>query len=60
MSGSEYFQKAAAILDQIHSTQMSAIEAAAHACAESIAAGRAVYVFGSGHSVIPTLDLFPR
>ncbi|RPJ02557.1 MAG: sugar isomerase domain-containing protein [Chloroflexi bacterium] len=60
MSGSEYLQKAAAILDQIHSTQMSAIEAAAHACAESIKAGRAVYVFGSGHSVIPTLDLFPR
>jgi uncharacterized phosphosugar-binding protein len=60
MSGNEYLQKAAAILDQIQSTQMGAIQATAQACAESIAAGRAVYVFGSGHSVIPTLDLFPR
>ncbi len=60
MSGIEYLQKAAAILDQIQSTQMGAIRATAQACATSIAAGRAAHVFGSGHSVIPTLDLFPR
>lgn len=60
MSAAEYLHKAAAILSQIQATQMDAIQSAAHACASSIAAGRAVYVFGSGHSVIPTLDLFPR
>lgn len=60
MSALEYLQKAAAILAQIQATQMDAIQAAAQACAESIAAGRAAHVFGSGHSVIPTLDLFPR
>jgi len=60
MSGIRYLQKAAAILDQIQATQMSAIQSAAQACARSIAAGRAAHVFGSGHSVIPMLDLFPR
>ncbi len=60
MSDIEYLQKAAAILNQIQSTQMDAIRATAQACATSIAAGRAAHVFGSGHSVIPTLDLFPR
>jgi uncharacterized phosphosugar-binding protein len=60
MSGIDYLQKAAAILDQIQATQMAPIRAASQACARSIAAGRAAYAFGSGHSVIPTLDLFPR
>lgn len=60
MSGIRYLQKAAAILDQIQATQMGAIQSAAQACARSIAAGRAAHVFGSGHSVIPMLDLFPR
>jgi uncharacterized phosphosugar-binding protein len=39
---------------------MDAIQKAARAMAASIAAGRAVHLFGSGHSVIPVLDIFPR
>jgi uncharacterized phosphosugar-binding protein len=60
MSASEYFARAGQLLDTIHRTQLGSIEQAAKACAASIAAGRAVHFFGSGHSVIPVLDLFPR
>ena len=60
MSASEYLTKAGALLQTIHDTQMDAIQQAAKACAASIAAERAVHFFGSGHSVIPVMDLFPR
>lgn len=60
MSAHEYFTKAAALLDSIHATQMEPIQRAAKACAASIAADRAVHFFGSGHSVIPVMDMFPR
>ena len=39
---------------------MGAIKQAAALMAASIANGRAVLAFGSGHSVIPVMDLFPR
>jgi uncharacterized phosphosugar-binding protein len=39
---------------------MEAIQKAAQAMAKSISIGRAVHLFGSGHSVIPVLDIFPR
>ncbi len=60
MSASEYLRRAGQLLDTIHRTQMGVIQQAAQACAASIAADRAVHFFGSGHSVIPVLDLFPR
>jgi uncharacterized phosphosugar-binding protein len=60
MSALEYMQKFSQILSKIQATQLGNIQAAAAACANSIAAGRAAHAFGSGHSVIPALDLFPR
>ncbi len=60
MSANEYFNKAGALLQTIQNTQLDAIQRAAKACAASIAADRAVHFFGSGHSVIPVLDMFPR
>ncbi|NPV66027.1 MAG: sugar isomerase domain-containing protein [Anaerolineae bacterium] len=60
MSAETYFQKAASLLETIHRTQLGAIQKAAKACAASIAAGRAVHFFGSGHSVLPVMDMFPR
>jgi len=60
MSAEIYFQKAAALLETIHRTQLGAIQQAAKACAASIAADRAVHFFGSGHSVLPVMDMFPR
>ena len=55
-----YLTKTQEILDRIKREQKSNIEAAAKLMADSIAKGGLVHVFGSGHSVIPALDIFPR
>ncbi len=60
MSASEYFTRIQELIDNLSRESLPAIEAAAEAMANSIAAGRVVYYFGSGHSVIPALDVFPR
>ena len=60
MSAIRYYEKITALLERIHSTQTARIEQAGEAFAAAIAAGRRVYLFGSGHSVIPVLDVFPR
>jgi uncharacterized phosphosugar-binding protein len=60
MSAKVYLEKVKALSARIESTQLSAIREAAQRMADSIEAGRAVHLFGSGHSVIPVLDIFPR
>src|SRR5947209_10136759 len=60
MSATQYYEKTADLLARIHSTQTGNIEKAAEAFASAIGADRRVYLFGSGHSVIPVLDIFPR
>jgi len=55
-----YLQAVRALPDRIEAANREVLPAVAEACATSIAAGRAVFVFGSGHSVLPTMDLFPR
>jgi len=60
MSAIRYYERITALLERIHSTQAAALEQAGEAFATAIAGGRRVYLFGSGHSVIPVLDVFPR
>lgn len=60
MSATQYYEKISDLLARIHSTQSGAIEKAGEAFANAIASGKRVYLFGSGHSVIPVLDIFPR
>lgn len=60
MSADQYFERVSEIIVRIERTQKPAILKAAAAMADSIAQGGRVYVFGSGHSVIPALDIFPR
>ncbi len=60
MSADEYFREAQKVYDRIYDTQIPNIEKAAALCAESIARDGLVHLFGSGHSVIPVLDVFPR
>jgi uncharacterized phosphosugar-binding protein len=55
-----YLDAAQAILAQIRATQLPAIQAAAQICADSIAAGGLVHLFGTGHSRIPVEEIFPR
>ena len=60
MSAPLYFSKITKMIEDLGNESMPAIQKAAGLMADSIAAGRAVFYFGSGHSVIPALDVFPR
>lgn len=55
-----YLSRIAEVIAAIQRTQTQKIEAAADAFSRSIQSGGGVYLFGSGHSVIPVLDVFPR
>ena len=55
-----YLDATQAILEKIRATQLEPIAAAAAICAESIAAGGLVHLFGTGHSRIPVEEIFPR
>jgi uncharacterized phosphosugar-binding protein len=60
MSAQQYFDCVSDIISKIRTTQKDKINGAAEALSSSIASGRYVYLFGSGHSIIPVLDMFPR
>jgi uncharacterized phosphosugar-binding protein len=48
------------ILQRLLETQGSVLDEVAVRCADALDGGGLVHLFGSGHSVIPTLDAFPR
>jgi uncharacterized phosphosugar-binding protein len=48
------------LLRGLADTQNDALDRVAHRCADALESGGMVHLFGSGHSVIPTLDAFPR
>ena len=52
MSANTYLSKARKLIEEINTTQLQNIQAAAVKFADSILAKRAVHVFGSGHSVV--------
>lgn len=56
----EYTEKITGIIEEINSTQEDNIKEAAKFCAEAINDGKLVHLFGSGHSVLPIQDMFPR
>jgi uncharacterized phosphosugar-binding protein len=60
MSALDYLTKIQAILEKIKTAEMDKIKAAAEIMAASIVSDGRVYTFGSGHSVIPVMDIFPR
>jgi uncharacterized phosphosugar-binding protein len=60
MSASLYLSKIQNLIGEMSKNSLLDIEKAAGFMADSIAAERAVYYFGSGHSVLPALDVFPR
>jgi len=60
MSIDRFREQITAVLDRIWNTQMDAIRRAADMMAESVAHGGLVHLFGSGHSVLPVQDVFPR
>jgi uncharacterized phosphosugar-binding protein len=60
MSAERYYERITEVLAKIEATQLDAIHRAGAAMAKAIAGNHRVYIFGSGHSVIPVLDIFPR
>jgi uncharacterized phosphosugar-binding protein len=60
MSLTQYRDRISAILNSIWTTQADNIQRAATLMADSIASGGLVHLFGSGHSVLPVQDIFPR
>lgn len=59
-SAGRWLARARDVLDRVERTQMPAIGSAAEICAEAIAAGGFVHMFGTGHSRIPVEEMFPR
>ncbi len=60
MSATAYQKRISGVMGKIWETQLENIERAAVAMAETIADGGLVHMFGSGHSVLPVQDMFPR
>jgi uncharacterized phosphosugar-binding protein len=60
MSAIKYYENISEVLKNIRNTQESKIQVAGEKLATAIASGNRVYLYGSGHSVIPVMDIFPR
>ena len=55
-----WIEAARSILDHIANSQMEPIRRVSTWCADTIASGGLVHLFGSGHSRIPLEEMFPR
>lgn len=60
MSHIQYREKITQVLNGIFTTQGENIEKAATIMADSVANKGLIHLFGSGHSVLPVQDIFPR
>jgi uncharacterized phosphosugar-binding protein len=56
----KYFSVLIERLAQVRDAQNEAIDQAAEICADSIAADKLVFSFGTGHGALPALEMFPR
>ena len=55
-----WLEEARVVLDRLADTQAEAMETASRWCADTIAGGGLVHLFGTGHSRIPVEEMFPR
>lgn len=60
MSATTYLREAARLLERISTTQSTVLAEAAAEMADGVARGGLVSLFGSGHSILPVMDAFPR
>ncbi len=60
MSSFEYLNKIQGIIEAIRKKELKNIRAAGRIMARSVERGGRIYAYGTGHSVIPVLDLYPR
>jgi uncharacterized phosphosugar-binding protein len=59
-AATEYFDRTLALLEAVRNTQLPSISQAAEICANSIAAGGLVFLFGAGHSRMMCEEMTPR
>jgi uncharacterized phosphosugar-binding protein len=59
-AATRWIDDAVELLRRIESTQAKGVEQASQWCAEAIADGGLVHLFGTGHSRIPVEEMFPR
>ena len=59
-SGGRWVRAAVELLERLVATQDAAIQKASVLCADAIAAGRLVHLFGTGHCRMPVEEMFPR
>lgn len=55
-----YLRSLRELLERLETEQAEELESAARAMASCIAGGGVVHFFGSGHSMLPALEVFPR
>lgn len=55
-----YTRRLIELLERFADGQAEVLDRAARRCADTLERGGLVHLFGSGHSVIPTMDAFPR
>jgi uncharacterized phosphosugar-binding protein len=60
VSVARYRDRISEVLNRIWETQTTNLETAGAVMADCIAQGGLVHLFGSGHSVLPVQDMFPR
>ena len=48
------------LLTRLAESQDGVLDQVATACADSLSTGNLIHLYGSGHSVIPTMDAYPR
>jgi uncharacterized phosphosugar-binding protein len=60
MNQNPFLSGISGVIDRIAETQEESIDAAAAWAAEAIAGDHLVFLFGSGHSFIATMDTYPR
>jgi uncharacterized phosphosugar-binding protein len=60
VKGTEYLRRAAALITAAADRDSASIDLGAEQMADAIASGGLVHLFGSGHSMLPVLELFPR
>lgn len=59
-AGETYFKELIKVFDKVQTTQMSAIEEAAAACAKALENHGMIYTFGTGHSHLLAEEIFYR
>ena len=59
-AGTAFFEGAMRLLEELNGSQGEAIQKAAELCADRIARGGLVFLFGSGHSRMMCEEMTPR